>query len=57
MWSIQINPKILEHVEKITRHCLWNKKTEYGEKCNSLAAWDMVCVPKKKKKEDLAYLI
>jgi hypothetical protein len=50
MCSIQINPNILEHVEKIRRHCLWNKKTEDGEKCNSLAAWDMVCVLKKKKK-------
>jgi hypothetical protein len=48
MCSIHINPKILEHVEKIRRHCLWNKKTEDGEKSNSLAAWDMVCKPKKK---------
>jgi hypothetical protein len=48
MCSIQLNPKILEHVEKIRRHCLWNKKTDDGEKCNSLAAWDMVCRPKKK---------
>jgi hypothetical protein len=47
MCSIHINPKILEHVEKIRRHCLWNKKTNDGEKCNSLAAWDMVCTPKK----------
>jgi hypothetical protein len=48
MCSIQINPKILEHVEKIRRHYLWNKKTEDGEKSNSLAAWDMVCKPKDK---------
>jgi hypothetical protein len=48
MCSIQINPKNLEHVEKIRRHCLWNKKTEDGEKCNSLGAWDMVCKPKEK---------
>jgi hypothetical protein len=27
---------------------LWNKKTEEGEKCNSLAAWDMICRPKRK---------
>jgi hypothetical protein len=48
MCSIQLNPKILEHVEKIRRHCLWNKKTEEGEKFHALAAWDMVCVPNKK---------
>jgi hypothetical protein len=44
MCSIQLNPKILEHVEKNRKHCLWNKKTDDGEKCNSLAACDMVCV-------------
>jgi hypothetical protein len=38
MFSIKINPKILEIVEKIRRHCLRNKKSEDGEKCNSLAA-------------------
>jgi hypothetical protein len=26
MCSLKINPKILETVEKIRRHCLWNKK-------------------------------
>jgi hypothetical protein len=31
MCSNQINPKILEHVDKIRRHCLWNKKMEDGE--------------------------
>ncbi|MDD0473408.1 hypothetical protein PFI47_10730, partial [Streptococcus pneumoniae] len=47
MCSLQVPPRILEHVEKIRRHCLWNK-TEDGEKCNSLVAWDKVCRPKKK---------
>jgi hypothetical protein len=31
---------------KISRHFLWNKKSEDREKCNSLAAWDMACKPK-----------
>jgi hypothetical protein len=49
MCSIQLHPKILEHIEKIRRHCLWVKKNEEGEeKCHSLAAWSMVCRPKKK---------
>jgi hypothetical protein len=49
MCSIQLNPKILEHIEKIRRHCLWVKKNEEGEeKCYSLASWQMVCKPKKK---------
>jgi hypothetical protein len=47
MCSIQLHPKILEHIEKIRRHCLWTKKNEEGEeKCQALAAWDMVCKPK-----------
>jgi hypothetical protein len=48
MCSIQIPPKILEHIDKLRRHCLWNKKTDEGEKCFSLIAWDKVCRPKKK---------
>lgn len=47
MCAVKINPKIIEQLDKIRRHCLWNKKTETGERCNSLAAWDMVCRPKK----------
>ena len=48
MCSLQIPNKILEHIQKIRRHCLWDKKTEHGKTCNSLAAWDRVCRPKKK---------
>jgi hypothetical protein len=33
-------------VEKIRRHCLWDKKIEEGKKCNALIAWDKVCRPK-----------
>jgi hypothetical protein len=49
MCSIQLNPKILEHIEKIRRHCLWVKKLDDGEeKCCSLASWQMVSRQKKK---------
>jgi hypothetical protein len=49
MCSIHLNPKILEHIEKIRTHCLWVKKLEDGEeKCFYLASWKMVCRPKKK---------
>lgn len=47
MCTLRINPKVLDMLDKIRRRCLWTKKTEQGEKCNSLAAWDMVCKPKK----------
>lgn len=33
-------------LDKIRRRCLWRKKTDEGEKSNSLAAWNMVCMPK-----------
>jgi hypothetical protein len=49
MCSIQLHPKILEHIEKIRRHCLCVKKNEEGEeKCQFIASWSMVCRPKKK---------
>lgn len=34
-------------LDKIRRRCLWTKKIDQGDKCNSLASWDMVCKPKK----------
>jgi hypothetical protein len=47
MSSLHIPPKILEHIEKLRRHCLWKKKEE-GEKCSSLIAWNKVCIPKQR---------
>jgi hypothetical protein len=49
MCTNEINPKIVEHIDKIRRRCLWNKKMDEGEKCISLAYWDMVCKPKDKR--------
>ena len=48
MCPLKVPPKILAHIDKIRRHFLWNKKTEDGEHCNSLIAWDKVCRPKNK---------
>ena len=48
MCAIKLPPKILENIDKIRRHCLWNKKTEDREHCNPLIAWDKVCRPKNK---------
>jgi hypothetical protein len=40
---------ILEHIEKIRRHCFEVKKTKEGEeKCHSLTSWEMVYKPNKK---------
>ena len=47
MCTLKFPPKLIEMLDKIRRSCLWTKKTEQGDKCNSLAAWDMVCKPKK----------
>ncbi|XP_073360031.1 uncharacterized protein [Aegilops tauschii subsp. strangulata] len=47
MCMLKFSPKLIEMLDKIRRRCLWTKKTEQGDKCNSLAAWDMVCKPKK----------
>ena len=45
---LKFPPKLIVILDKIRRRCLSTKKTEQGDKCNSLAAWDMVCRPKKK---------
>nr|XP_040243927.1 translation initiation factor IF-2-like [Aegilops tauschii subsp. strangulata] len=39
-------PKLIEMLDKIKRCCLWIKKTDRGEKWNSLAAWDMPGSPR-----------
>jgi hypothetical protein len=46
MCSVRIPPKILEHLDKLRRCCLWTKKSEDGAKANPLVAW--VCRPKNK---------
>ena len=39
MCSIRILPKILAHLDKLCRLCLWWKKNEKGDTSNSLASW------------------
>ena len=46
MCSIKINPKIIEHLDKLRRSCLWVRKSDDGVKGSSLAAFDMVRKPK-----------
>ena len=48
MCTLKFSLKLIEILDKIRRRCLWVKKTDQGEKSNSLAAWDMVCKPKNK---------
>ena len=47
MCTLKLPAGIVELLDKIRRKCLWTKKTDQGDKCTSLAAWDMVCKPKK----------
>ena len=48
MCSIKLNPKIIKHLDKLCRSCLWVRKSDDGYKGSSLAAWGMVCKPKSK---------
>ncbi|XP_073357917.1 uncharacterized protein [Aegilops tauschii subsp. strangulata] len=48
MCSIRLPPKILDHLDKLRRYCLWAKNTDDGLKAVSMAAWDLVCRPKHK---------
>ena len=47
MCTLKLPAGIIELLDKIRRKCLWTKKTDQGDTCTSLAAWDMVCKPKK----------
>ena len=44
--TLKLPPKVIEIMDKIRRQCLYTKKTDNGDKCNSLASWQMVCRPK-----------
>ena len=48
MCTLKFPPNLIEILDKIRRRCLWTKKTDQGDKCNSLAAWELVCKPKSK---------
>ena len=47
MCTLKFPPKLIVMLEMIRRRCLWTKKTKQGDKCNSLATWELVCKPKK----------
>ena len=38
--TLKLYPKVVEHIYKLCRYCLWAKNTKDGVKNNSLAAWD-----------------
>ena len=38
MCTIKLHPKVIEHLDKLRRYCLWVKNSEDGVKNNSLAA-------------------
>lgn len=48
MCTLRLPPRIVEYLDKLRRTCLWRKKTDDSVKCNSLAAWDLICRPKDK---------
>jgi hypothetical protein len=44
--SLKVQKTILNICDRSRRHCLWDKKDD-GSSSNSLAAWSLVCRPKK----------
>lgn len=46
MCSLKIPPGILKQLQRIQRQCFWRKNKQ--ESAPSLAAWDLICRPKKK---------
>jgi len=48
MCTLQLPKKIIEHIDRARRHCLWRKSNENSNRPQSLAAWNLVCKPKDK---------
>lgn len=46
MCTLKIPKKVIEHIDRARRHCLWRKSNEVDARSLSLAAWDKVCKPK-----------
>ena len=46
MCTLKLHPKVIDHIDKLRRYCLWAKNTEKWVKNKSLAAWELVCRPK-----------
>ena len=47
MCTIKLHPKVVEHLDKLRCYCLWAKNSDDGVKNISLAAWELVCRPKR----------
>ena len=47
MCVIKIPDKILDLFDRARRHCLWRKTQDINVNAHSLAAWHLVCRPKK----------
>jgi hypothetical protein len=45
---LKIPLQLIEFIDRARKHCLWRKTEDMEEKTYSLAAWDLVCKPKKK---------
>jgi mannosylglycoprotein endo-beta-mannosidase len=49
MCTLKLHKTFIKFCDRARRHCLWAKKSDDGVvSCHSLAAWSMVCKPKKK---------
>lgn len=48
MCTLRLSKKVISHIDKARRHCLWRKSSNITEKSQSLASWNLVCKPKDK---------
>ena len=46
MCSLKLPPKVIDHLDRIRRHCIWSKTGEFGTKSCPLVAWSLLCRPK-----------
>lgn len=48
MCVLKLPLKLIEIFDRARRHCLWRKENDKDAKTHSLAAWNVVCRPKKR---------
>lgn len=50
MCSLKLPKTVIDHIDRARKHCLWRGSSDFNARCNSLAAFEKVCKPKKKRR-------
>lgn len=48
MCTLKLPKKVIQHIDRARRHCLWRKSSDPNATVQSLAAWELACKQKNK---------